>query len=312
MAARKIVHAITTGTSFALTAFIMTVPSPGHAENALGYDGASEQISEVDAYLVEYGQHGVHKGVTPDDSLVGAALGARRADIVLAYGLKHRRTRQALQARGREDGRAADRHYVAGPAVNAARRKPAEVEAEHQHGDHVHPEAREGRERYADHTDDVVADGVLLHGGEHAEGDAYDGIRHGLEHGKLERIWEIDYDLVHDQRAVLVGGPEIKGHDVDKVFPQPLKERERISKLRVQKVNLLLGRHGPEHAPAGVAGYRVYDAEHDDGHAQDYRYHKQQAFDNVSCHIYVSLEAAAQTVILFVPLRLTYAVTSHG
>src|ERR1700682_6240355 len=111
-------------------------PRPG--ENRLRQDGPAQEKAYLEPEHRDDGVDRVLEHVPRDDGALGQALGARRADIVLADDLEHARAREPRQRGG---GRRAERdggqdqvpehirHAAAAIGrAHAARREPAELQ----------------------------------------------------------------------------------------------------------------------------------------------------------------------------------------
>src|SRR5580765_2271279 len=266
-------------------------PEPGPGEDRLRQDGAAQEEAHLHPQHRDDRVDRVLEHVAADDGALGQALGARRADIVLADDLEHARAREPRERGG---GRRAERdggqdqvpedirHAAAAIGrAHAARREPAELQRKHDDEHDARPEHRQAHpgDRHA-HAQ-AVEPGILLDRGDDARGQTEhdgDGERAGGEH---ERRLEAEQDLREHGPAERDGAAEIPLNHVPHP-PKVLDDEWLIeSEIAVEALDILLGGLGAEHDRGRIARGQVQDGEDQHRDPEEDGDREQQAAEGV-------------------------------
>ena len=154
-------------------------PEAVEVEHLLGDDEAADEERELERDHREHRQHRVLQRVPRQHQPLHQPLGPRRADVVLAQHLEHRRARHA-HANGRiaiaDRERWPDELLDVLPRVDPERRvdhrrQPVEHDQEQQDEHDAEPEGRRGEAGDGEDAHGVVDPRVLLERGQHAERD---------------------------------------------------------------------------------------------------------------------------------------------
>ena len=266
---------------------------PGQAEHGLGDDRAADEQREGEAEHGEHRDQGVAQGVVQDHARLRGALGARRADVVLAQHVEHARAREAQDQRGVDDAEHDRRqHQVMEPVgerharVAVARdRKPAEGDGEDLHQDQAEPEARDARRRASrtpENTWSIARPRQTAETMPHGNADQRrDGDR--KERQEERRLGPLperlrDRTLQEDRLAEIAARQLLQ--PVGELHRQRLVEPVRGAQLRDVGGGRLLAQHHRR----GVAGRQAGDEEHQRGDQQHHHRHAGEARCEVAGH----------------------------
>ena len=255
----------------------MTHPKTALITGVTGQDGA---------YLAEFL---LKKGI---DRHRRGALGARRADVVLAHHLEHRRAGEPHDQRRTSEthDRGGDRqqsHLLqeAARLVGIDRDGAEPVHRRHQHQE-AEPERRQRQAAEADDAQRVVEAGVLAHRADDAERHA-DQHRDDQRHaGELGADRDARRDLLDRRPLRDVGEAQIAARQAADPLAVLLDDRQVEAEL-LGDLGLLLGIGDAGGIDQDVGDVARHQPQHDEDqhrHAEQGERHQQQASDEVGAH----------------------------
>src|SRR5712692_8049498 len=263
-------------------------PRPG--EDRLCQDGSAQEKAHLKPQHRDDGIDRVLEHVPRDDGALGQALGAGRADIVLADDLEHARAREPRQRGGRggaEGHRGQDEmpqhigHAAAIGRAHPARGEPAELEREQQ--DEHDPRPEDGQAHPGDghpHAD-AIEPRVLLDRRDDARGQADDDGDQERAPGQDQGGLEAQQHLGQHGATERDGATKIAPEDV--AHPPRVLDDERLveAKIPMEASDVLLGGLGAEHDGGGVPRGQVQDGEDQHRDPEEHGDGEEQAAESV-------------------------------
>ena len=260
-------------------------------EDDLGQHRVADQDAEIEPDDRDHGNEAVAEGVAPDDGARRHALGARRADVILAEHLEHRRARHPRDIGGHDDGEIDGGEREVAQSLDriverpgADHREPAQLDGKDEEQQDRRDEAGKRKAEQRADAGDIVDPGVAAQRRPDAERDADERAEHDRRHRQVDRVGQDVAHLFDDRLAGHQRVAPFAAHGVDEEVDVLRADRLVDAQAVAHVGERLRARLIAEDRLRRIARQHARQHEDDGEHREQRRYRKEQALEDVAEH----------------------------